>query len=107
MLAGSVSHGTECPGQYIMGQVIGRDGASRAGVYIVLLDQWGNRADAISKSGAVDFGRYDFPLNDSPNQYTLTIVDERGQALSPPVVVDHKQGSSGDAPCHTVNWQEQ
>jgi hypothetical protein len=73
----------------------------------VLLDQWGNRADAISKSGAVDFGRYDFPLNDSPNQYTLTIVDERGQALSPPVVVDHKQGSSGDAPCHTVNWQEQ
>jgi penicillin-binding protein 1C len=107
VLAGAVSHGTSCPGQYIMGQVIGRDGAPKAGVHIVLVDQWGNRADATSKSGATDHGNYDFPLGDIPNQYTLTVVGEAGQAISPAVTVDHRQGSAGDAPCHTVTWQEQ
>jgi penicillin-binding protein 1C len=107
VLAGAVSHGTSCPGQYIMGQVIGRDGAPRAGVHIVLVDQWGNRADAISKSGATDYGNYDFPLGDVPNRYTLTVVNEGGQSISPAVTLDHKQGSAGDAPCHTVTWREQ
>jgi penicillin-binding protein 1C len=107
LLVGDVSHHTSCPGQYIVGQVIGADGAPRAGVHIVLVDQWGNRANAISKDGATDFGNYDFPLNDFANQYTLTVVDEEGQPISPPVVVDHNQGDSGDAPCHTVIWREQ
>jgi len=106
VLAGSVTHGTSCPGQYIVGQVIGSDGAPRAGVHVVLVDAWGNRADAISKNGATDLGNYDFPLNDIANQYTLTVVDEEGQPVSPPVVVDHRQGSGGDAPCHTVTWRE-
>jgi hypothetical protein len=105
--SGAVSHGTSCPGQYIVGQVIGSDGSPQAGVHIVLVDSWGNRADAISKDGATDLGNYDFPLNDIPNQYTLTIVDEEGQAISAPVVVDHHQGSGEDAPCHTVTWREQ
>jgi hypothetical protein len=107
VLAATVSHHTSCPGQYIVGQVIGADGAPRAGVRIVLVDQWGNRADAISKSGATDFGNYDFPLNDFANQYTLRVVDEAGRAVSPPVVVDHRQGEGGDAPCHTIIWREQ
>jgi hypothetical protein len=106
LLAGDVSHHTSCPGQYIVGQVIGADGAPRAGVHIVLVDQWGNRADAVSKDGPTDFGNYDFPLNDFANQYTLTVVDEGGQAISPPVVVEHRQGASGDSPCHTVIWRE-
>jgi penicillin-binding protein 1C len=106
VLAAAVSHHTSCPGQYIVGQVIGADGAPRPGVHIVLVDQWGNRADAISKSGATDFGNYDFPLNDFANRYALTVVDEVGRPISPPVVVDHRQGDGGDAPCHTVVWQQ-
>jgi penicillin-binding protein 1C len=105
-LAGAVRHGTGCPGQYIMGQVIGRDGSPKAEVHIALVDQWGNCADAISKSGAADLGGFDFPLNDFANRYTVTVVDEGGHAISLPVVVDHKQGEAGDAPCHTVTWQE-
>jgi hypothetical protein len=101
-----VSHHTSCPGQYIVGQVLGIDGAPRAGIHIVLVDLWGNRAGAVSKSGSADFGNYDFPLNDFANQYTLTVVDEGGQAVSPPVVVNHRQGDGGEAPCHTVTWRE-
>lgn len=107
MLAAAVSHHTSCPGQYIVGQVTNADGAPRAGVHIVLVDQWGNRADAVSKDGAADFGNYDFPLSDFANEYTLTVVDEGGNAISPPVVVAHRQGEAGDAPCHTVVWREQ
>jgi hypothetical protein len=107
VVAGSVTHGTSCPGQYIVGQVIGPDGAPRAGVHIVLVDAWGNRADAISKEGATDLGNYDFPLSDIANQYTLTVMDEGGGTVSPPVIVEHRQGSGGDAPCHTVTWREQ
>ena len=107
LVAGAVRHHASCPGQYIVGQVIGSDGAPRAGVHIVLVDAWGNRADAISKDGTMDVGNYDFPLNEIANQYTLTVVDEGGQAVSASVVVDHRQGSGGDAPCHTVTWREQ
>jgi penicillin-binding protein 1C len=106
ILDGAVSHHTSCPGQYIVGQVLGIDGAPRAGIHIVLVDLWGNRAGAVSKSGSADFGNYDFPLNDFANQYTLTVVDEGGQAVSPPVVVNHRQGDGGEAPCHTVTWRE-
>jgi hypothetical protein len=105
VLAAPVSHHTSCPGQYIVGQVIGANGVPRAGVHIMLVDQWGNRADAVSKDGPADFGNYDFPLNDFANQYTLTVVDEGGRAISSPVVVDHRQGAGGDAPCHTVVWR--
>jgi penicillin-binding protein 1C len=103
---GAVSHHSSCPGEYIVGQVLGSDGAPQAGIHIVLVDQWGNRADASSKSGAADFGNYDFPLNDFANRYTVTVVDEEGHVISPPVVVDHRQGDGGDAPCHTVSWRE-
>jgi hypothetical protein len=106
-LAAAVSHHASCPGQYIVGQVIGSDGALRAGVHIVLVDQWANRADAISKDGAADYGNYDFPLNDFANRYILTVVDDGGRAISSPVIVDHRQGNGGDAPCHTVTWQGQ
>ncbi|MBX7234367.1 MAG: transglycosylase domain-containing protein [Caldilineales bacterium] len=103
-LAQPIAHHADCPGNYIIGLVTNRDGAPLAGIHITLVDQWGNRADAISKSGANDFGRYDFPINFFPNGYTLTIVDEAGNPLSPPVVVNHLQAEGGEAPCHTVNW---
>lgn len=102
--AWNISHHSACPGHYIVGQVLNRSGAAVAGVHIVLVDEWGNRADAWSKSGESDYGRYDFPINSFANRYTLTVVDEAGTPISPPVVVEHLQGSGGDAPCHTVDW---
>lgn len=101
---GPVIHHHDCPGHYIVGQVRQADGAGLPGVHITLVDEWGNRADAISKSGAVDYGRYDFPINYFANRYTLVVVDEAGHPISPPVVVEHLQGEAGDFPCHTVDW---
>jgi hypothetical protein len=106
VLAQPVAHHASCPGNYIIGQVLGVDGGPRAGVHVTLVDQWGNQADAISKSGATDLGNYDFPINDFANRYTLTVVDSIADPISPPVSVDHLQGSGGDASCHTVIWQE-
>ncbi len=102
--AGPILHHHDCPGHYIVGQVRQADGAGLPGVHIALVDAWGNRAHAISKSGAVDYGRYDFPINYFANRYTLVVVDEAGHPLSPEVVVDHLQGEAGDFPCHTVDW---
>ena len=42
-----------------------------------MVDQWGNRAEAVSKSGATDFGNYDFMLNAFANRYTVTVVEGR------------------------------
>jgi hypothetical protein len=102
--AGPVTHHHDCPGHYIVGQVRQADGAGLPGVHITLVDEWGNRADAISKSGAIDYGRYDFPINYFANRYTLVVVDEAGNPISPAVVVEHLQGEAGDFPCHTVDW---
>ncbi len=103
-LAQPVTHHRDCPGHYIVGRILNAAGGSVAGVRLVMVDQWGNRAEAISKSGAPDFGMYDFPLNYFANRYTVTVVDGAGRPLSPPVTVDHLQGAGGDAPCHTVIW---
>ena len=104
-LAEPVTHHTSCPGQYIVGQVFDAAGAPVAGVHVVSVDQWGNRADAFSKDGATDYGSYDFPLNSFANRYTLTVVDQADTPISEPVVVDHLQGDSSDAPCHAVTWR--
>jgi hypothetical protein len=104
-LAEPVSHHNACPGNYVVGQVLNAAGAPVAGVRISLVDQWGNRADAWSKDSEGDYGRYDFPINYFPNQYTLVILDEDGNPLSAPVVIDHLQGDGGDASCHTVTWR--
>ena len=67
---------TRCPGNYIVGQVLNAAGAPVAGVRIIMVDQWGNRADAWSKDSAGDYGRYDFPINFFPNHYTLAVLDQ-------------------------------
>ncbi len=102
--AANISHHSVCPGHYIIGQVLDRSGAPLAGVHIVLVDEWGNRADAWSKSGESDYGRYDFPINSFANRYTLTVVDEAGNPVSAPAMIEHLQGSGGDNPCHTLDW---
>jgi len=103
-LAQAVTHHGDCPGNYIIGRVLNAAGGPVAGVRLTLVDAWGNRAEAISKSGAADFGMYDFPLNSFANRYTVTVVDGAGRPLSAPATVDHLQGASGSAPCHTVIW---
>jgi penicillin-binding protein 1C len=103
-LARPVENNASCPGNYIVGQVVNRLGAPVAGVHIVMVDEWGNRADAVSKGGEADYGRYDLLINSFANRYTLTVVDPSGNIASPAVVVEHLQGAAGDAPCHTVVW---
>ena len=103
-LAQPVTHHRECPGNYIIGRVLNAAGGPVAGVRLTMVDQWNNRAEAVSKSGASDFGNYDFMLNAFANRYTVTVVDGAGRPISAPVTVDHRQGAGGDAPCHTVIW---
>jgi hypothetical protein len=104
-LAQGIANHNDCPGHYIIGVVLNRDGAPMPGVRIASVDEWGNRADAVSKGGAGDAGQYDFPINSFPNRYTLTVVDGNGAPVSAPVTVEHLQGYGGNATCHTVVWQ--
>ena len=103
-LARPVESHASCPGNYIVGQVLNRQGAPVAGVHIVMVDEWGNRSDTVSKNGEADYGSYDFAIHSFANHYTLTVVDPAGNIASPAVTVEHLQGAGGDAPCHTVVW---
>ena len=103
-LARPVENHASCPGNYIVGQVLNRQGAPVEGVHIVMVDEWGNRSDTVSKNGAADYGSYDFAIHSFANHYTLTVVDQAGNIASPAVTVEHLQGAGGDAPCHTVVW---
>ncbi len=103
-LAQPVTHHRDCPGNYIIGRVLNAAGGPVAGVRLTMVDEWNNRAEAVSKSGAADFGAYDFLLNPFANRYTVTVVDGSGRPISAPVTVEHLQGASGSAPCHTVVW---
>jgi penicillin-binding protein 1C len=105
-LAAPVIHDANCPGQYLMGRVINREGGPVAGVRLRFRDQWGNEAVAISKNGAADFGAFDFPIPaSSPHEFALWVEDEAGNPLSPPVTIQHRQGDGLDAPCHHVVLQ--
>jgi len=104
-LGQAIQNHSSCPGHYIVGAVLDQLGGRLGGVRIVMVDEWGNRAEAISKTGASDAGQYDFPINSFANRYTLTVVDASGNPISAPVTVEHLQGYGGDSPCHTVVWQ--
>ncbi len=68
--------------QYVMGQVVNRDGAPLAGVRIVMRDPWGNQSETMSKGGSNDYGQFDFPIwADGPQDLVLTVVDESGNPL--------------------------
>ncbi len=104
-LARGITHDDNCAGHYILGSVMARSGAPMPGVHVALVDEWGNRADAWSKDGVTDAGRYDFPIGSTPNRYTLTIIDANGAPVSAPVTVEHQQGYGGTHRCHTIIWQ--
>lgn len=98
-----VWHDTNCPGGYVMGQVINWDGAPVAGVRVQLADPWNNRAVAVSKAGAADAGRFDFPLfSGSAQTLHLTVLDENGNPISPAIPIPHNMDPASTFPCHHV-----
>jgi hypothetical protein len=99
-------HGNDCPGDYIMGRVINWEGGPVAGVRISMVDGWGNYYESMSKSGAADFGHFDFPLYSSTSQdLKLTVLDGNGNPISPTFVVPHNQSPTSNYPCHFVTFQ--
>jgi penicillin-binding protein 1C len=97
-----IVHHSSCPGHYIYGIVVNQEGAAQPGVQLVLVDEWNNQMQAVSKSGEADLGWYDFPISHFANRFLLTVVDGGGNALSESIVIEHLQGPGGDNPCHEV-----
>ncbi len=97
-------HDDNCPGNYIMGVVLNRDGGPVAGVRVRAVDQFGNQSDLVSKNGQGDFGRFDLPINtDAARQFTLTVLDDGGATISGAITVDHVGGNGTG--CHHVVFQ--
>jgi penicillin-binding protein 1C len=105
-LAAPIVHDTNCPGAYLMGRVLNLAGEPVPGVAIQFRDQWGNGAGTVSKSGAYDFGMFDFPIpSSSPHEMYVWVVDGAGNPISPTITIQHRQGEAPDAPCHHVVLQ--
>jgi len=98
-----VWHDTNCPGGYVVGQVLDWNGAPVAGVRIGLDDAWGNHYVAVSKAGASDAGQFDFPLfSATPQTLHLTMQDGNGNPISPAIPVLHNVDPASSFPCHHV-----
>ncbi|MBX2996861.1 MAG: transglycosylase domain-containing protein [Caldilineaceae bacterium] len=99
-------HGNDCPGSYIMGRIINWEGGPVAGVRVSMVDGWGNYYESMSKSGASDFGHFDFPLySGTPQDLKLTVLDGNGNPISPTFVIPHNQSPTSSYPCHFVTFQ--
>lgn len=105
-LAAPIVHDNNCPGQYVMGQVIDGTGAPLAGVSIQMSDEWGNTAMTVSKNGAADYGMFDFPIpSGGPYNLYLTVLGEGGVPISGTFTIPHRQGEGGDYSCHHLILQ--
>ncbi len=105
-LARPVRYSTgDCPGTYILGQVTDRTGAPLPDVRLYLVDQYGNAATAVSKSGAADAGRYDFPLSGPARRFFLTVIDAGGRQLSPQLEIGYGLVPEPQATCFWVDWR--
>ena len=100
-LANSIVNDEACPGNYVMGRVVNEQGGPVPGIYVLAVDQWGNRVTVVSKSDEANYGRFDIPLNGGANTYTLTVIGDGGVPISPDITVRHLQGEAA-APCHHV-----
>lgn len=108
VLARAVRHTTgDCAGKYVLGQVTDRGGSPLPNIRLKLVDEYGNPAIAVSKAGAGDLGRYDFPLFGVPRRFYLTVVDGADQPLSAEVEIRHGLAPNADATCHWVDWRRQ
>lgn len=95
-------HDDQCPGQYVMGQAVDDRGVALPGVTIRLTDAWDNTYETVSKSGANDTGRFDFPIygRDAPQRFTLQVLDAHGNPNASPIVVPHRTDEYSNKPCH-------
>lgn len=105
--AGPVRHTIDgCAGPSIRGTVYDAAGAPLAGVRLWLYDQWANTAYAETKSGAADFGQYDFPIfTNDPIIFYVAVLAPDGAPASPTVEVYHRQGPQQAANCHWLDWR--
>lgn len=105
--AGPVRHTTDgCASPSIRGTVYDAAGAPLAGVRLWLYDQWANTAYAETKSGAADFGQYDFPIfTNDPIIFYIAVLAPDGTPASPTVEVYHRQGPQQAANCHWLDWR--
>ncbi len=107
VLTQPVVHNDACPGNYIMGTILNAAGGPVPGITVAARDEWGNTAQAVSKSGAADFGRFDLPVHSStPHTIYVTVLDGSGNAISPSVPVEHNKGEEGTGSCHHVVFQD-
>ena len=60
-LGQAIQNHSSCPGHYIVGAVLNKAGAPLGGVRIAMVDEWGNRAETVSKTGATDAGPIRLP----------------------------------------------
>lgn len=105
-LRAEVRHSTgDCPGAYILGRVTDAQARPLAGVRLQLVDEYGNQQTQISKSGANEVGRYDFPLFGPPRRFYLSVVDAQNRPLSPVIEIPHGVGGAPQATCHWADWQ--
>ncbi len=105
-LRGSVRHDDACGSPAILGTVWTEDGRPLPGITLRLEDEQGNSVTQISASQAGQRGQYRFDIDETPQRYTLWIVDEGGNALSPRVEILHRLPNSGyeTFPCHYIDW---
>lgn len=94
----------ECPGNYLVGFVLNAQGAAIPGVVIRAIDQWGNVATGVSKSGAGDFGQWDIPLDFRKRSFSVVVLSENGAVASPTITIEH-QGDAGPK-CHHIIWKK-
>lgn len=108
-ILGRLWHDDRCPGQYVMGLTVDGNGVPLPGVTFILTDAWDNTFQTVSKSGASDAGRFDFPLygGDAPQNFTLQILDANGNPSGSPIVVPHRTDEVSDKPCHHLVVQRQ
>lgn len=93
-----------CGGHYIRGSVSGPDGTPLANVAILVVDQYGNRMTATTKSDPL--GQYDFPISAQPLSYQIMVL-EGGAAASASITVEHSERFAQSAQaCHILNWRQ-
>jgi hypothetical protein len=90
-LFGVIRNEQDCSaGGYIRGMVYDADGAALSGINIRLYSNQGYDERAQSKAGAIDLGAYDFPMGPDAARFYLEIVDNLGNPLSGPEVVEYR-----------------
>jgi hypothetical protein len=100
-----VRNDNNCAGNYIMGEILDSAGNPLPGVSVIGVDQWGNFMQSVSKSGQIDYGRFDFPISGDAREYYVTVVDGQGAPLSFSVTIQHQMGDLAGVLCHYITWQ--